>query len=84
MKRIRTHAKGRFGIVHKKSCHLTVVLREIDFDEKIAATTSRRQRERLERIKAEVAQERLSIDMEDDFDDEPAPAAEKKADSATA
>lgn len=46
LKRLRIHARGKSGIVHRRHCHIRLVLREIDFPMKIALATTEGQKRR--------------------------------------
>lgn len=44
LKRINYHSRGRFGVKHRRHSHMRVVLREIDFNLKIAQAATRSQK----------------------------------------
>lgn len=61
LKRIKYHAKGRSGIMRRRSGHLSITLAKIDFAERIATAKNIRQRTKWEKRHEHARQTRVRI-----------------------
>lgn len=52
LKRIKFHARGRFGRKQRRHAHLNVTLAEIDFEQRIASARNKRQKDKWEKYEA--------------------------------